>query len=149
MIDLSLIQKPACKLKRAVLLLLLGLFGISGLNAQTLPGFTASGLFDEQQMVIEDSPPGTRILINAPMKGFENNNRVLLVIYALPNGNSIEQTYGKNIEEGDDWHFNIQHIGAQTRFLRNILKDRTIVLVFKTAGKAGLWNSATPDYRSR
>ena len=50
-------QKTAFNLKRTALLMLLGLFGISRLNAQTLPGFTASGLFDEQQMVIENSPP--------------------------------------------------------------------------------------------
>ncbi len=85
-------------------------------------------------MVIEDSPPGTRILINAPLKGFEKDDRVLLVIYALPNGNSIEQTFGKNLKEGDDWHFNIQHIGAQTRFLRNIIKTGPLWLhILKTA----------------
>ena len=43
---------------------------------------------------------------------------MLLVFYALPNGNTIEQTIGKAIKPGDDWHFDIQHIGAQTRFLR-------------------------------
>ena len=25
----------------------------------------------------------------------------------------------KKIKEGDDWHFDIQHIAAQTRFVRN------------------------------
>jgi hypothetical protein len=142
-------RKNTCNLKSTVLLS--GLFALCGLNAQTLPGFTASGLFDEQQMVIEDSPPGTRILINAPVKGFEKNDRVLLVIYALPNGNSIEQTFGKNLQEGDDWHFNIQHIGAQTRFLRNILNDRTVVVAyFENSMKSWpAWNSATPDYREQ
>ena len=76
---------------------------------------------------------------------------MLLVIYALPNGNSIEQTFGKNLEEGDDWHFNIQHIGAQTRFLRKILKDRTVVVAyFENSMKSWpAWNSATPDYREQ
>jgi len=45
-----------------------------------------------------------------PLKGFGKNDKVLLVFYALPNGNSIEQTVGKNLKEGDDWHYNIQHI---------------------------------------
>ena len=41
------------------------------LTGQPLPGFKPSGTFGEQQMVIEDSPPGTRILINAPPAGPE------------------------------------------------------------------------------
>jgi hypothetical protein len=48
-------------------------------QAQTLPGFKLSGSLDEQQLVIENSPPSTRILINAPVKGFEKNDGVLLV----------------------------------------------------------------------
>ncbi|HET6406922.1 MAG TPA: hypothetical protein VFG14_03495 [Chthoniobacteraceae bacterium] len=43
---------------------------------------------------------------------------VRLLIYALPNGNTIEQTIGRRLQPGDDWHFDIQHIGAQTRWLR-------------------------------
>jgi len=41
-----------------------------------------------------------------------------LVIYALPNGNSIEWTMGKQLMAEDDWHFDIQHIFAQTQWLR-------------------------------
>jgi hypothetical protein len=41
----------------------------SFIQAQVLPGFKISGSFVEQQMVIENSPPGTRILINAPLSG--------------------------------------------------------------------------------
>jgi len=125
--------------------------GISALDAQSLPGFTSSGYFDEQQMVIEDSPPGTRVLINAPVDGFESEDRVLLIIYALPNGNSIEQTFGRNIKEGDDWHFDIQHIGAQTRFLRSIVKERTVVVAyFENIKKSWpAWTGATTDYREQ
>jgi len=136
-------------LKSTTLLLIVFSSVASALKAQTLPGFAASGSFDEQQMVIEDSPPGTRILINAPLKGFEKDDRVLLIIYALPNGNSIEQTFGKNLEEGDDWHFNIQHIGAQTRFLRNIIQERTVVVAYFENSKKSwpAWNAGTPDSR--
>ena len=100
-------------------------FTVSPAKSQILAGFKPSGIFGEQQLVIEDSPPGTRILINAPLNGFEEGDRVLLVLYALPNGNTIEQTFGKRLHEGDDWHFDIQHIGAQTRFLRSVISDRT------------------------
>jgi hypothetical protein len=106
------------------------LFQCLSLQSQTLPGFKATGTFDEQQMLVENAAPSTRILINAPLKGFGKKDHVLLVFYALPNGNTIEQTFGKKLKEGDDWHFNIQHIGAQTRFLRHLLKKQTIVTVF-------------------
>jgi hypothetical protein len=117
------------------------------LNGQILAGFRASGLSGEQQMVIEDSPPGTRILINAPLKGFEQGRRVLLIFFALPNGNSIEQTSGKNLKPGDDWHYNIQHIAAQTRFLRSKMKERTIVTVYLQAQQKSWsqWIANTPD----
>lgn len=99
-------------------------------QAQSLPDFEASGSFNEQQMLIENSETKTRILINAPLSGFEKDNRVLLVFFALPNGNTIEQTFGKVTTETDDWHFNIQHIGAQTRFLRRAFAHKTIVVVY-------------------
>ena len=121
------------------------------IQAQLLPGFKLSGLFDEQQLMIESEPPGTRILINAPLNGFGGNNRVLLVFYALPNGNTIEQTFGKKLNPGDDWHFNIQHIGAQTRFLREILKKQTIVVAYVESNQKSwpAWKAATPDYKDQ
>mgnify|MGYP000856635634 FL=1 len=119
--------------------------------AQPLPGFKPSGLFDEQQMVIETPSAGTRVLINAPLSGFETDDRVLLVIYALPNGNTIEQTFGKKLKEGDDWHFDIQHIGAQTRFLRATITDRTLVVAYleNSLKSWPAWNSRTPDSKEQ
>jgi hypothetical protein len=117
------------------------------IQAQILPGFKPSAVFNEQLLAIENSPQATRILINAPLKGFAKNDKVLLIFYALPNGNSIEQTIGKNLREGDDWHYNIQHIGAQTRFLRLILKKQTVVVVYLQAMQKSWssWISNTPD----
>lgn len=54
----------------------------------------------------------------------------LIILYALPNGNSTEQTMGKIITEGEDWHFDIQHIKAQTKFLRQELPDKNIVVIY-------------------
>jgi hypothetical protein len=82
------------------------------LEAQLLNGFSPAGVYGEQQMLLEDSPHGTRILLHAPLDGFEKGSRVLLLFFALPNGNSIEWTTGKRLKKGDDWHYNIQHIGA-------------------------------------
>jgi hypothetical protein len=56
--------------------------------------------------------------------------KTLIVFYALPNGNSIEWTRGKKMEAGDDWHFDIQHIGAQTRYLRNVMTGHNLIVVY-------------------
>lgn len=119
-------------------------------KAQLLPGFKPSGAFNEQQMVIEDSPRNTRIMVNAPLSGFGKKDRVLLIFYALPNGNTIEQTFGKTTKTGDDWHYNIQHIGAQTRFLRETLKKQTVVVAYLEAKQKSwpLWKKDNPDYLS-
>jgi len=70
-----------------------------------------------------------RIVINAPATNhFATNQPVLLVFYATPNGNTIEQTMGKKLKPGDDWHFDIQHIAAQTRFLRRALTNQNVVV---------------------
>lgn len=46
------------------------------------------------------------------------NKPVVLVLFALPNGNTIAWSAGKKMEPGDDWHYDIQHIRAQTEFIR-------------------------------
>ncbi|RWU10411.1 hypothetical protein [Pedobacter chitinilyticus] len=53
-----------------------------------------------------------------------------LVLYALPNGNTTAQTFGKKLAEGDDWHFNIQHIGAQTQFVRNTDQKYNYIVIY-------------------
>lgn len=42
----------------------------------------------------------------------------------------IEWTAGKKMEEGDDWHFNIQHISAQTKYMRSVDPSRSYVTVY-------------------
>ncbi len=71
---------------------------------------------------------GVRVVIDRPEA--DNGKPVLLVFYALPNGNTIEQTIGKAIKPGDDWHFDIQHIGAQVGFLREKITDRSLVVAY-------------------
>lgn len=72
---------------------------------------------------------GVRIVIDAPVPMPERKT-MTLVFYSLPNGNTIEQTIGKKMKEGDDWHYNIQHIGAQTRYLRNRFPNQTLVVAY-------------------
>lgn len=48
----------------------------------------------------------------------------------MPNGNTTAQSYGKILSSGDDWHFDIQHIGAQTSFIRNTDKQTNYIVVY-------------------
>ncbi|MDB5197771.1 MAG: hypothetical protein JWP88_2142 [Flaviaesturariibacter sp.] len=54
----------------------------------------------------------------------------IVVLFALPNGNTTAQTMGKKITPGDDWHYDIQHIKAQTAFLRNALPSKRIIVIY-------------------
>ena len=74
--------------------------------------------------------PGVRVVIDEPA---ELQKNVRLVLFALPNGNTIEQTFGRRLKPGDDWHYDIQHIGAQTRFVRQLDKDESLVVAYLEA----------------
>ncbi len=73
--------------------------------------------------------PGVRVVIISPAQ-LATNKPVRLVLYACPNGNTIEQTIGRQIKPGEDWHFDIQHIGAQTRWLRARLPEVNLVVAY-------------------
>jgi len=97
-------------------------------RAGLLPGFQASPHFGEQTLDFTFEP-GVKIHLNAPAaEQFSPARPVRLVLYALPNGNTIAQTVGRQVQPGDDWHFGIQHIGAQTRFVRGRLLDGPLVV---------------------
>ncbi|WP_199138071.1 hypothetical protein [Pedobacter sp. ASV12] len=53
-----------------------------------------------------------------------------LIIFALPNGNTTAQSFGKQLAPGDDWHFDIQHIGAQTAFIRKADPQTNYIVVY-------------------
>jgi hypothetical protein len=102
----------------------------------TLPQFALSREFREQTCWLHDTT-GVRCYLNAPVLAADNPR--VLVVFATPNGNSIEQTLGCRLDaaEGDagslpqshstepahrtrpDWHFDIQHVAAQLRMLRH------------------------------
>ncbi len=70
------------------------------------------------------------ITIDQPIKKINSKKKAMLILFALPNGNTTAQTMGKKMEEGDDWHFDIQHIKAQTHFLRNQLTHKNIIVAY-------------------
>lgn len=81
---------------------------------------------------------------------FSPKKKTQLVLFALPNGNTTAQTMGHLLNKGDDWHFDIQHIAAQTRFVRNALPGENIVVVYleNDARSWPQWKKIHPDYLS-
>lgn len=71
---------------------------------------------------------GVHAVMNAPAT-LREGKPLRLVLNAAPAGNTIEQTFGHRVEPGDDWHFDIQHVAAQTRWLREQGSDADLVVV--------------------
>ena len=98
-----------------------------------IPGFATSPYFDEQVMAYTYNPD-IKVEINAPSAAnFDPTLPTALVLYGLPNGNSTDWTIGKQEAAGDDWHYQIQHIGAQTRFVRQQNPGFNLVTVYLEA----------------
>lgn len=110
-----------------------------------LPEFTAKPSTHEQELALP-IPSGGRILLDAA-EDFDPKRPTSLVIFALPNGNTIEWTAGLARTEGMDWHYDIQHIAAQTRTLREALPERNFVVAYLEADKKSWpsWRKARPD----
>ena len=97
-----------------------------------------------------DFEGGVRCVVNSPGK-IDPTKPTRLVLYAGPGGNTIEQTIGRRVGPKDDGPFDIQHIGAQTRWLRARLSDVTLVVAYlQTEQKSFvLWKRAHPDHPAR
>jgi hypothetical protein len=105
----------------------------AGTNAPGLINLLENPEFNER-ITSFTFDPEVKVRVNAPgQASFTAGKKVLLIFYALPNGNTTDQTVGKVMQPGDDWHYDIQHIGAQTRFLRSLIKDRAVVVVYLEA----------------
>lgn len=125
-------------------LLLLIIYSNQG-HAQKIEGFKVTNEFDEQEITIPDTSRKVFITINAPLF-LPQKRKTFLIFYALPNGNSIEWTKGKKMQTGDDWHFNIQHIAAQTRYVRQLDKKNNYIIVYLMAAQKSwpAWKRSTP-----
>lgn len=123
----------------SICILLLFLAPVSGQQAQT---FSHPGIYA--------FPAGYGIQVTADRPALQPHRpKTLLVFYALPNGNSTAQTMGKKMEPGDDWHYDIQHIAAQTGFLRQQLKKFNIVVIYleNRLKSWPAWKQQHPGYR--
>lgn len=76
------------------------------------------------------------------------SKQTILILYALPNGNTTEQTMGKKMAPTDDWHFDIQHIRAQTAFLRDRMKENLVVAYLENNYKSWpLWKQKHAEFK--
>jgi len=71
--------------------------------------------------------PGVHAVLNSPAE-IDVDKPTLLIIYATPNGNTIEQTLGCRGMETIDWHYDIQHIAAQVRKMRDVDRSENIAV---------------------
>lgn len=107
------------KLKTNLTISIAFLFSVLHINAQKIiPGIDSFRIHGD-----------IKITIDKPLN-YSSHKKTIIVFYALPNGNTTEQTMGKKIRDGDDWRFDIQHIRAQTEFVRKILKRKNFVVVY-------------------
>ncbi len=101
------------------LLLLLGCFIISkSFSQQQRDSIVSFRMIEDVKITLDYSD------------NFSSAKKTILILYALPNGSTTEQTMGKKIRPGDDWHFDIQHICAQTKFIRHQLPNKNIVVAY-------------------
>jgi len=97
-----------------------------------ITGFEPSTPFDEQVRWTQ-LESGVRVFVNAKRELTSLPRR--LVVFATPNGNTIEQSLGCEANVGVDWHFQIQHLAAQMRRLREIDSDHEWILAIVQAPK--------------
>src|SRR5262249_27129136 len=104
----------------------LPVFGQTGQTKSPKSGFHCSPWFGEyvREQWIEGD---VRVVINVP-QNFDSKQTTKLIIFATPNGNTIENTLGCAKADGLDWHFDIQHVAAQVRRVRELRPNENYVL---------------------
>jgi hypothetical protein len=121
--------------------------GTCGAIAEDIPSWNRSPWFEEQSFTTT-LPNQVRIHVNAPLDSTGKPAKATrLLIYTLPAGNTLEQTLGSQMKPGLDWHYDIQHVAAQTRLLRTLDPNEPIVLVCAEAPKRywGGFRQSVPD----
>lgn len=132
------------------ILILLSISVFSTAQPTVLGGFQKS-VYNDEQVRVFASPvwaPEVKFHINAPSAStFDPAKKVKLIFFALPNGNTTENTIGNVELVATDWHYDIQHIGAQTRYLRNTITDANVVVCYLESNQKswGTWRSKYPD----
>ena len=90
-----------------------------------------------------------KVTLDLPLE-IRKGRETVVIFFALPNGNTTEQTMGKRMQSGDDWHFDIQHIRAQTDFirLRDTKKNYAVVYLENNDRSWPSWKQKHPDFKT-
>jgi len=126
-------------------------FSLCAVAQPTVLGGFQKSIYNDEQIKIFSSPvwaPDVKFHINAPSAAtFDPKKKVKLIFFALPNGNTTENTIGNTELIGVDWHYDIQHIGAQTRYLRSKITDANVVVCYLETNQQAwsTWRSKYPD----
>ncbi|MEI8379276.1 MAG: hypothetical protein WCJ09_04050 [Planctomycetota bacterium] len=99
-------------------------------DAQQFTGFATVEPFSER-IRWERRTNGIKVLVNLP--AISKADKRTLVIYATPNGSTIEQTFGTATAPGQDFRFDIQHVAAQIRCWRDLTADKDLLLAIVQA----------------
>lgn len=101
----------------------------------------------EERQEYRNLIPGSRVVINSPSeKQFRKGRPVKLILYALPNGNTIEETEGRGgALFPEEWRYDIQHIAAQVRFLRENDRRCNYVVAYLESEQKG-WTTHAAAY---
>lgn len=137
------VMKRSCIIRFAIIILLTCMQ--ARVSSQYPDGFKQVNNFNEREVLFTMASQQVTVNINAPLH-FQPDARTYIIFYALPNGNSIEWTKGKKIQTGDDWHFDIQHIAAQIRYIRNTDKKNNYVIAYLMTQQKSwpLWKRTYP-----
>jgi hypothetical protein len=114
--------------------------------AAPIDGFAADRFGDEQSRTLFFEDDTVRAVVTAP-RAFDAGRPTLLLVYALPNGNTIEQTVGCRPAAGLDWRFDIQHVAAQVRRVRELDPARNVAVAYVEADTLSwpAWRQKRPD----
>ncbi len=91
-----------------------------------------------------------KVTIDRP-DNISTGKETIITFFALPNGNTTAQTMGKKMQPCDDWHFDIQHIRAQTKFIRQQLKRKNFIVIYLENNYKSWpsWKQKHPDFRKQ
>ena len=106
----------------------------------------SSDCHQERIYTINDKYKDVVIVVNAPLE-MDAKKKTKMILFALPNGNDIEYTAGKVRKEDEDFRYDVQHIAAQTRWLRENKPQYNYVTVYLQASMRswGTWRRLHRD----
>lgn len=92
------------------------------------PGFVR-GATNEAVEIVSDDDGRRYTNVPLPFDPTSHERPREVLVYATPNGNTLEQTLGRARHEDESFRYDIQHVLAQTRLYRRLVPERDVILV--------------------